>query len=73
MKKNKPLPTIEILSERIIQYVELDIKCPDKITKEITEYGRSLILKDEQELFNYGFIKSLENGMKYLKRKGKAK
>ena len=73
MKKNKPLPTIEILSEKIIKYVELQIKCDKKIQKEITEYGRSLILKDEQELFNYGFIKSLENGMKYLKKKGKNK
>lgn len=69
MKKNKPLPTIEILSERGIKYVELQIRCGNKIREDITRYGRSLILRDEQELFNYGFIKALENGVSHLNSK----
>lgn len=73
MKKKKPLPTIEILSEREIKYVELQIKCDKKIQEEIIMYGASLILGDRNELLNYGFIKALENGMKFLKKKGSGK
>lgn len=71
MKKKKPLPTIEILSEKEIKYVELQIKCGKKIREDIVRYGRSMILRDEQELFNYGFIKALENGVEYAKGRKK--
>lgn len=71
MKKQKELPSIQILSEKIVKYVELELRCDKKVQEEITRYGRKLILKDDKELFNYGFIKAPENGVKYLKGRKK--
>jgi len=73
MKKKKELPTIQILSERTVPYVELEIKCDKKIQEELIEYGRKMILQDRDELLNYGFVRSLKEGIKYLENRREKK
>lgn len=54
------LPQITILSEKKVDYVEMDVDIPDQVLDEISAYGMKLIKGDKQALFNYAFTKMLE-------------
>lgn len=54
------LPKITILAERPLKYVEMDLDVPDEVLDEVAAYGMKLIKSDKQALFNYAFLKMLE-------------
>jgi hypothetical protein len=62
-KNSKEKDYLEILSERPVQYVELDIEISDGLRDMIISYAKKEIMNDSDALMNYGFIKAIENGI----------
>lgn len=58
------LGQIKILSERRFSMVELDVDVDEKTIDRIAAVGLRLIRKDKTALFNYAFVKALENAVK---------
>ena len=58
------LGQIKILAERKVKMVEVDIDVDDKTIDRIAAVGLRLIRKDKTALFNYAFVKALENATK---------
>jgi len=58
------LGQIEILAERKIKMVELDIDVDNKTLDKLAKIGLRLIKKDKQALFNYAFVVALKNTIK---------
>ena len=58
------LGKIEILAERKVNMVELDVDVDDKTVDKVAAIGLRLIRKDKSALFNYAFVKALENATK---------
>lgn len=57
----KGLPTIQILAERKIKMVELDLDIPDNVENDMYEYGRKHILSDRAYVINWVFNLGLRN------------
>lgn len=64
MRRRKELPTVTVRHVRDVTYCQLEVDCPDKIYAELVRFGRKKILWDRQAMFEYGFNKALEAGMK---------
>jgi len=58
------LGQIKILAERKVKMVEMDVDVDDKTIDRIAAVGLRLIRKDRSALFNYAFVKALENAVK---------
>jgi len=65
-KKN--LPVIQILAERKIAMVELDVDMDSEAKKVLITIGKENILKDEKAIISYGFAHALKNGLKLAKK-----
>lgn len=70
-KSKKPLDPnrINILSEKEVSYVDLEVDMGENVYKNLLEYGRNNILKDEKALINWAFITAIENGLKEIEKK----
>lgn len=69
----KGLPTIQILAERKIKMVELDLDIPDKIADDMYQYGRRHILLDRTHVINWVFNLGLKNFVESFKNNKKCK
>ena len=58
------LGQIKILAERKVKMVEVDVDVDDKTVDKVAAIGLKLIRKDRSALFNYAFVKALENAAK---------
>ena len=58
------LGQIKILAERKVDMVEVDLDVDEKTIDRIAAVGLRLIRKDRSALFNYAFVKALENAVK---------
>lgn len=58
------LGQIKTLAERKIKMVEVDVDVDDKTVDKVAAIGLKLIQKDRSALFNYAFVKALENAVK---------
>lgn len=58
---------INILAERDIKYVELDIEMNDKTEQMLIDYALKNIFSDRQALVNWAFINALKRGMETFK------
>lgn len=67
----KGVPTIQILAEREVKMVELDMDIPDEIADQMYEYGRKHILLDRIHVINWVFNLALKNAVNNLKKKWK--
>ena len=68
-KKNEKidnLPKITILSEKIVKHHQYEIDVDDSIFDMIAKEGLKLIKNDKEALFNYAFLKTLENSKKVV-------
>ena len=65
-KKN--LPVIQILAERKIAMVELDVDMDSEAKKVLITIGKENILKDEKAIISYGFAHALKHGLKLAKK-----
>ena len=63
-KKSKKVGQIEIIAERPIKYVEMDLEIDDKVKNSMLVFAKANILKDENALLNWAFITALRNGIK---------
>lgn len=55
---------IKILSEKTIQYVELQVQADPKSYKDVCNYALTRICSDKEALFNYGFLMLVKQGIK---------
>lgn len=62
----KDLPTIQILAEREVKMVELDLDIPDKIAEDMYQYGRKHIHLDRAYVINWVFNLGLKNFIESL-------
>ena len=69
----KGLPTIQILAEREVKMVELDLDIPDEIAEDMYQYGRRHILLDRSHVINWVFNLGLKNFIESLAGLRKAK
>lgn len=69
----KGVPTIQILAEREVKMVELDLDIPDKIAEDLYQYGRRHILLDRSHVINWAFNLGLKNFVESLAGLRKAK
>lgn len=84
MKKNKPilsakrvplspeigrLPSIKIVGERKVDYVELDLDMDDEAVAVLAEAGWEAIQKDRDALVSYAITKALTDLVKNEKEK----
>lgn len=69
----KGLPTIQILAEREVKMVELDLDIPDKIAEDMYQYGRRHILLDRPHVINWVFNLGLKNFVELLTNNKKCK
>ena len=58
------LGQIKILAERKVDMVEVDLDVDEKTIDRIAAVGLRLIRKDRTALFNYAFVKAIENAVK---------
>ena len=58
------LGKITVLAERRVKMVEMDIDVDEKTIDRIAAVGLELIRKDRTALFNYAFVKAIENAAK---------
>ena len=67
--------TINILAERKIKYVELDIDMPFRAKELLLSYARDNVLFDEDALINWAFVdvleKSIHNHKKLINMKAR--
>jgi hypothetical protein len=84
MKKNKPilsaqrvplspkigkLPAIKIVTERKVDYVELDLDVDDQALAVLAQAGWETIQKDKDALVSYAITKALEDLVRLQKEK----
>lgn len=67
----KALPAIEILAEREVKMVELDLDIPDKIAEDMYQYGRKHIHLDRTHVINWVFNLGLKNFVESFKNNKK--
>lgn len=67
----KGLPTIQILAEREVKMVELDLDIPDKVADDMYEYGRRHILLDRTHVISWVFNLGLKNFVESFKNNKK--
>lgn len=63
------LPAIKILSERRVDYVELDLDVDDEAMAVLAQAGWETIQKDKDALANYAIVKALEDLVRSEKEK----
>lgn len=70
-KTKQPKPKddfkIDILAERDIKYVELDIEMNDKTEQMLVDYALKNIFSDRQALINWAFMDALKRGLETFK------
>ena len=72
-KQTKPIDAneINILAERDIKYVELDIDMGENVHNMLLQYAKENIMNDEKALINWAFINAIENGIKQIEKNEK--
>ena len=55
------LGKLEIVAERKVKMVELDVNADDKTIDTMAKIGLRMIKKDRAALFNYAFVKAIEH------------
>ena len=63
------LPIIKILATREVKMVELDVDIPKDAKKGLLEMARRGILTDEKALLNWAFVKGIEYGIEFCKKR----
>ena len=69
LSKDKGLGVIQITSVKDIEMVEMQLDVDDDVFKELVEWGREDIVKDERACFEYAFRKGPEEGIKRMQER----
>ena len=63
------LPIIKILATRKVQMIEMDVDIPHKAKASLLKMARVGILTDEKALLNWAFVKGIEYGIEFCKKR----